>query len=135
MGKEYKWRLSEEKEVSHPDLPISKSTPCRALYFLKRAKACPSKLLPARRKTIDCCGIHDFPENRDRLWTEIPLVESTSAWDTLGIAVGKLKEAGTIHWSSPNTGATNESGFTALPSSEPSRLLQESRVLGPLRQG
>jgi uncharacterized protein (TIGR02145 family) len=49
-------------------------------------------------------------------------VPTDDEWMTLynylggeGVAGGKLKETGTAHWASPNTGATNESGFTALP--------------------
>lgn len=44
--------------------------------------------------------------------------EWTALTDYLGgkiFAGCKLKEAGTVHWNSPNTGATNETGFTALP--------------------
>jgi uncharacterized protein (TIGR02145 family) len=45
--------------------------------------------------------------------------EWTILTDYLGgtdVAGGALKETDTIHWRSPNIGATNESGFTALPS-------------------
>lgn len=50
-------------------------------------------------------------------------VPSQDEWDFLIKALGgnnftmggKLKETGTTHWNSPNTGADNTSGFTALP--------------------
>jgi len=45
-------------------------------------------------------------------------IEWTTLTDYLagsGVAGGKLKETGTAHWTAPNNGATNETGFTALP--------------------
>jgi len=49
-------------------------------------------------------------------------LSANGEWTTLinflggnSIAGGKMKEIGTLHWSPPNTGATDESGFTGLP--------------------
>jgi uncharacterized protein (TIGR02145 family) len=48
-------------------------------------------------------------------------VSTDSEWFQLGLDIGfenigyKLKESGISHWSIPNKGATNETGFTALP--------------------
>ncbi|MCL6102788.1 MAG: fibrobacter succinogenes major paralogous domain-containing protein [Bacteroidetes bacterium] len=49
-------------------------------------------------------------------------VPSVSEWTTLinflgseTVAGGKMKETGLSHWITPNAGATNSSGFTALP--------------------
>jgi len=49
-------------------------------------------------------------------------IPTDAEWSTLvtylggtNSAGGKMKETGLTHWTAPNTGATNESGFTALP--------------------
>src|SRR5450759_3473794 len=50
-------------------------------------------------------------------------VPSDAEWNTLitclggdpFVAGGAMKETGTTHWQSPNTDATNSSGFTGLP--------------------
>lgn len=56
-------------------------------------------------------------------WHVVTLEESDAITALLGgptvgedkVAGGKMKETGTSHWLSPNTGATNSSGFTGLP--------------------
>lgn len=63
-------------------------------YAVYTAKLCPT-------------GWH-VPSNED--WTTLETYLGGSS-----LAGGKLKETGTSHWVSPNTGATNVTGFTALP--------------------
>jgi len=46
----------------------------------------------------------------DEEWTALEL-----AFTADGNPGGALKEAGTAHWKTPNTAASDESGFTALP--------------------
>jgi uncharacterized protein (TIGR02145 family) len=66
-----------------------------------------------------------FAVNTGKLCPEGWHVPSVDDWtvliDYLGgtaIAGGKLKEIGTENWNSPNTDATNESGFTGVPAGQ-----------------
>ena len=59
------------------------------------------------------------PEEICPTYYNVPTLEE---WDALiaelggeEVAGGAMKESGLDHWASPNTGATNSSGFTALP--------------------
>lgn len=62
-----------------------------------------------------------LPSNAE--WTEL-----TGYLGGTSDAGGKLKETGTTHWNSPNTGATNETGFTALPGGIRNRYGAFSRI-------
>jgi uncharacterized protein (TIGR02145 family) len=69
-------------------------------------------------------GIHDTDPNTPNK-TIAPTgwhVPTEAEWTTLtnylggeSIAGGKMKSTGTTLWANPNTGATNESGFSAIP--------------------
>lgn len=49
-----------------------------------------------------------------RLWNTDDFLTLRSYLGGYTVAGGKMKETGTIYWNSPNTGADNSSGFTAL---------------------
>ena len=62
-----------------------------------------------QQRTQGICPSYWHIPNDDE-WDE--LVDYLGGYDVAG---GKMKEAGTVHWSHPNSGATNSSGFTGLP--------------------
>lgn len=64
-------------------------------------------------------------------------IPSKAEWETLAetlggktLAGGKLKEVGTVHWDLPNTGASNSSGFSGIPSG--SRAFSDGLFYGTL---
>jgi uncharacterized protein (TIGR02145 family) len=62
---------------------------------------------PALRKKLAPTGYH-VPTDTE--WTTL-----TTCLGGESVAGGKMKETGIAHWNSPNTDATNSSGFTGLP--------------------
>lgn len=71
------------------------------------AGAASSTANPSGVQGVCPTGWH-LPSNAE--WTEL-----TDYLGGTSVAGDKLKETGTMHWNNPNTGATNETGFTALP--------------------
>ena len=71
--------------------------------------------------TWDVIMQYSVKENARGICPEGWHVPSESDWTLLNNALGKdvaggsMKEQGTKHWLAPNTGATNTSGFMALP--------------------
>lgn len=63
-------------------------------------------------------AVHDSRNITPKGWHIPTDAEWTTLTDYLGgeeVAGAKLKETGGTHWESPNSGATNMSGFNALP--------------------
>jgi uncharacterized protein (TIGR02145 family) len=68
---------------------------------------------PALRKQLVPNGWH-VPSNQEWI-TLINYLDPTAVLPNQNIAGGAMKSTSTILWNSPNTSATNSSGFTGLP--------------------
>lgn len=64
-----------------------------------------------------CCALIDAAYNPFgwRVATQADFNTLITALGGATVAGGKMKESGTTHWITPNTGADNSSGLTALP--------------------
>jgi len=77
-----------------------------------------AKIAATYGRLYNWAAVNDSRKIAPKGWHVASDAEWTTLTDFLGgaaVAGGKLKEEGTKHWADPNTGATNEVGFTALP--------------------
>jgi uncharacterized protein (TIGR02145 family) len=65
--------------------------------------------------SINPSGVQGICPNGWHIPSKAEFIELSEYLGGDEVAGGKMKEEGITHWNSPNTGATNESGFTALP--------------------
>lgn len=115
--------MAENLKVSHyrNGDPIPNVTDGTVLFNLTTGACCDFNNTPSNSiiygKLYNWYTVNDSRNIAPTGWH----VPSDAEWTILSHylgghnAGGKLKETGTNHWKSPNTGATNESGFTALP--------------------
>ncbi len=75
----------------------------------------PAAMNGAASSTTNPSGVKGVCPDGWHLPSDAEWKELTDSLGGTSDAGGKLKETGTTHWNSPNTGATNETGFTALP--------------------
>jgi uncharacterized protein (TIGR02145 family) len=64
---------------------------------------------------VDASNIHKLAPKGWHVATDSDWVVLETYLGGWSVAGGKMKETGTAHWKAPNTGATDESGFLALP--------------------
>jgi uncharacterized protein (TIGR02145 family) len=83
---------------------------CAVMGITVAEDATPTAAQIAARKQLAPIGWH-VPTNEE--WTTLTIFLDQQA--PVGNIGNKMRETGVTHWSSPNAGATNSSGFTGLP--------------------
>jgi uncharacterized protein (TIGR02145 family) len=116
------WMAENLKTTKYNDgtsIPIV--TDAASWYNLTTPGCCWQNNDPARKVTYGVL-YNWYTVNTGKLCPSGWHVPSDTEWNVLtdylggiNIAGGKLKESGFKHWNSPNTGATNETAFSALP--------------------
>jgi uncharacterized protein (TIGR02145 family) len=117
------WMAENLKTTQYNDgTPIPLVTDANAWYNLSTPGYCWYNNEEATYKATYGALYNWYTVNTGKLcptgWHVPTDAEWTVLTDFLGgeaVAGGKLKEAGFTHWYDPNTSATNETGFTALP--------------------